>query len=49
MLAEAFILRLEANLRSGNEHAITSRDARFVPVPLPAPKKDKAAAGNPPK
>jgi hypothetical protein len=42
MLAEAFMLRLEATLRNADEQGATSREKRFVPViPFPKPPAEK--------
>jgi hypothetical protein len=38
MLAELFMLRLEAIARNTNQQGTTSSDTRFVPVKLPATK-----------
>ena len=38
MLAEIFMLRLEATARAAKEAATTASTSRFVPVTLPAVK-----------
>ena len=38
MLAEIFMLRLEATARAAKEAAATSSGSRFVPVIIPAAK-----------
>jgi hypothetical protein len=45
MLAEIFIIRLEALLRSAaTTTTTTASDTRFVPVTLPRPSKPNPAA-----
>ena len=38
MLAEIFLLRLEATVRAARDAAVTSSNSRFVPITLPAAK-----------
>jgi len=38
MLAEIFLLRLEATARAAKEAAVTSSNSRFVPITLPTAK-----------
>jgi len=38
MLAEIYLLKLEAAVRAANEAATTTLTSRFVPVSLPAAK-----------
>jgi hypothetical protein len=38
MLAEIFLLRLEATARAKREAAVTSSNSRFVPITLPTLK-----------
>jgi hypothetical protein len=38
MLAEIFMLRLEATARAAKDAAVTSSNSRFVPITLPAAK-----------
>jgi hypothetical protein len=38
MLAEIFLLRLEAATRAAKESSTTSSNSRFVPIPMPAAK-----------
>jgi hypothetical protein len=38
MLAEIYLLNLEAAVRAAKEAAATASTSRFVPVTLPAPK-----------
>ena len=38
MLAEIFVLRLEATARAAKEAAVTSSNSRFVPIALPTAK-----------
>lgn len=44
MLAEAFILRLEAIARSTETQPTASSDQRFVPIKLPVKAAKKSAA-----
>jgi hypothetical protein len=44
MLAEAFILRLEAISRSIATQLAASTDRRFVPIKLPVKPAEKSAA-----
>ena len=37
MLAELFMLRMEAIARSVNPHSTNNSDTRFVPIKLPMP------------
>jgi hypothetical protein len=46
MLAEIFMMRLEAILRASNAAGIGTSDTRFVPIKLPvSPAKDSQQAG----
>jgi hypothetical protein len=38
LLAEIYLLQLEAAVRTAKEAATTASTSRFVPVPLPAAK-----------
>jgi hypothetical protein len=38
MLAEIFLLRLEAAARAAKESSTASSNSRFVPIPMPAVK-----------
>jgi hypothetical protein len=38
MLAEIFMLRLEATARAAKDAAVASSNSRFVPITLPAAK-----------
>ena len=38
MLAEIFLLRVEAAARAAKESSTTSSNSRFVPIPMPAAK-----------
>lgn len=49
MLAEAFILRLEAHLRSSREQDATSRHNRFVPISPAGKPKNNGVAPSAPK
>jgi hypothetical protein len=44
MLAEAFMLRLEAVARNTETQLAASSDRRFVPVKLPGKPAEKSAA-----
>lgn len=44
MLAEAFMLRLEAISRNAEAQPATSSDQRFVPIKLPVKSPKKPAA-----
>jgi hypothetical protein len=45
MLAEVFILRLEAISRNAEAQSATSSDLRFVPIKLPVKSAKTSAAG----
>jgi hypothetical protein len=46
MLAEIFMMRLEAILRASNAPGTVSSDTRFIPIKLPvSPTKDSQQAG----
>lgn len=48
MLAELFMLRIEAIVRATNPQGATSSDSRFVPIKLPATSA-KGGSQSPPK